>query len=575
MSDNEDDLPRMREQSPERQNSNRLAAELSTRLGTNPRLLRGSPLSPSQAGPSQADLNQGSPTKRVTLPNEDDNTNENPFHFPRLDANAFSTPRPSVFTDENVFQRSQSHGDLSAMMGTPGGGRRTETLEAEGEDEDAIEGRPFAWTKEHYKPYVDKLEKKLGQASRHSMAAMFESNNVKKAVNQAHKEMYDDLKRNADKVYNEIQANAQLHRDKVYLRDKKQEDKLMRELDNKYKEMKDELLNQERALTRTINENHATVNARFDDQDRSFTQRINTTRREIGDKVTVLTAQQGKAQVEIDNVLSKVTAMSAQHDQTQVNVDNVIAKVNDQNRLIRELLKANNLPDHEEVTSSEVRFAASQRPRDRRRPDEHRPDERRPDNRRPEGDGEETPGDNGGNGNVRGGNGGDYDPADADDSDGDDYRRRGNGPRGPRGPRGPNDRRNDHREDTPFTSMSNAYNNQNKLRREEVGVFDPEYEDPQDIGMVTVGKDLVFTDVWTFIDRLESFKDGENNQEMEASILRMFPTLLQGAAIYWWTNELSATKRQAMRSEGYKRVLDVLSQRFSMEPTRATRKFRE
>lgn len=124
------------------------------------------------------------------------------------------------------------------------------------------------------------------------------------------------------------------------------------------------------------------------------------------------------------------------------------------------------------------------------------------------------------------------------------------------------------------SAKSSVWSN-SRLKREEVGLFDPECDDSQDVGMVIVGKDLIFTDVWTFIGRLEFFKDGENDLDIEAEIKRLFPTLLQGSAVHWWTTEITNTKRRELQRAEYGQVIDTLASRFSMEPTRATRKFRK
>lgn len=115
-----------------------------------------------------------------------------------------------------------------------------------------------------------------------------------------------------------------------------------------------------------------------------------------------------------------------------------------------------------------------------------------------------------------------------------------------------------------------------KIKREEVGIFDPEYPDPQDVGMVTVGKDLIYTDVWAFWDRLDTFLDNESTREnMEVQIVDMFSTLLQGSAVYWWTNELPADQRRRLRNDGLNAMMEALEVRFAMDPGRATKKFRE
>ena len=66
-----------------------------------------------------------------------------------------------------------------------------------------------------------------------------------------------------------------------------------------------------------------------------------------------------------------------------------------------------------------------------------------------------------------------------------------------------------------------------KIKREDVGQFDPHYNDPDDIGIVCDGRNMVFTDVFGLEDRLRLFlKDDTTAQSAEKQLLSMLQTLL-------------------------------------------------
>ncbi|KAI8173776.1 hypothetical protein K4K49_003035 [Colletotrichum sp. SAR 10_70] len=166
---------------------------------------------------------------------------------------------------------------------------------------------------------------------------------------------------------------------------------------------------------------------------------------------------------------------------------------------------------------------------------------------------------------------GDSPDDDSSSSDEEDERRRDERRRYRRGDRDPR-----RREPTYESNPSASGGSLRKLKREEIGIFDPEYPDPQDVGMVTVGKDIVYTDVWTFWDRLDTFLDDRETQsQAEKQIIDIFSTLLQGSAVIWWTIETTARRRQKLRERGLNDLMKALEKPFAMDPGRATKKFRK
>jgi hypothetical protein len=60
--------------------------------------------------------------------------------------------------------------------------------------------------------------------------------------------------------------------------------------------------------------------------------------------------------------------------------------------------------------------------------------------------------------------------------------------------------------DTTRTGFSQSHNG-HKIKREDIGVFDTTYDDPDDIGLVINGKTVIFTDVYAFINRIKTFME--------------------------------------------------------------------
>ena len=115
-----------------------------------------------------------------------------------------------------------------------------------------------------------------------------------------------------------------------------------------------------------------------------------------------------------------------------------------------------------------------------------------------------------------------------------------------------------------------------KIKREEVGQFNPLYEDPDDLGVVADGKNLIYTDVHCFIDRINTFmEDATTRHDAERQILGMFQTLLGGSAVMWWTNELTAERRAQLRKMGLEYILQELRTRFDTDAGTATRRFND
>jgi hypothetical protein len=128
------------------------------------------------------------------------------------------------------------------------------------------------------------------------------------------------------------------------------------------------------------------------------------------------------------------------------------------------------------------------------------------------------------------------------------------------------------REGTFDSGISGNGRNTEKIKREEIGIFNPDYKDPDDLGLVQDGKNLIFTDVYSFVDRISTFTES-TGEEAARQIISQFQALLGGPAILWWTNEVMAARRIDLRNRGLTALLDELTDRFGPDAATATNSF--
>lgn len=123
-----------------------------------------------------------------------------------------------------------------------------------------------------------------------------------------------------------------------------------------------------------------------------------------------------------------------------------------------------------------------------------------------------------------------------------------------------------------------------KPKREDIGTFNPDYPDPEDIGMVSEGRDLVYIDPVLWHDNVKSFLPvnagnagnagdaGAVTAALQRHLATLFPTLLRGSASLWWTSELTGADRVALRGD-INRQMVALCDRFRPDSAMATAKF--
>ncbi|GAP89706.2 putative probable transposable element [Rosellinia necatrix] len=109
-----------------------------------------------------------------------------------------------------------------------------------------------------------------------------------------------------------------------------------------------------------------------------------------------------------------------------------------------------------------------------------------------------------------------------------------------------------------------------RLKASDIGYFDPSYPDPADIGMVTAGSDVIYTDIQSFTNRLRALVEGQHSP---SQILSWIDRLLRGQALEWWNSELPTNQRRILRKAGLDEVIAALEDRFKVQTGRATRLF--
>ena len=127
------------------------------------------------------------------------------------------------------------------------------------------------------------------------------------------------------------------------------------------------------------------------------------------------------------------------------------------------------------------------------------------------------------------------------------------GPPGNPGPPGP-----------PGTPGSDgAGNGTNNLKADEVGFFDPSYEDPNGSktdpqAVVNAGRHVFYRDVYAFVDRLKDlvYLKGEDK------VRELLPTCLRGTALIWHSMELTELEKRGLRNASVEEWSETLIEKF-------------
>ncbi|KAK7750468.1 hypothetical protein SLS62_007547 [Diatrype stigma] len=142
-----------------------------------------------------------------------------------------------------------------------------------------------------------------------------------------------------------------------------------------------------------------------------------------------------------------------------------------------------------------------------------------------------------------------------------------------RGSRSP-DRRDDFSDTHHYPASQNQSSSGHKLKKNDIGIFDPHEPDPEGIGLIPTKTPIIFTDAYAFRDRINSFlEDRASRADYERQLLTLFQTLLAGPAVVWWNSELQEFNRTQLRATGIQAMLSALINRFRPDAAMATAQF--
>lgn len=102
-----------------------------------------------------------------------------------------------------------------------------------------------------------------------------------------------------------------------------------------------------------------------------------------------------------------------------------------------------------------------------------------------------------------------------------------------------------------------------KIRAEEVGYFDPEYQQEQGTisgPVVNADKHMFYRDVYVFIDRLKDLASQRNT----ITIRLIITACLRGSVLMWYSAELTDLKRDLLRDSDLDRWYITLINRFKI-----------
>ena len=105
--------------------------------------------------------------------------------------------------------------------------------------------------------------------------------------------------------------------------------------------------------------------------------------------------------------------------------------------------------------------------------------------------------------------------------------------------------------------------NDSVTNAEHIGLFDPEHQDDQQQGpVVTVGRYLLYRDIYAFID---SCKDVANTRpHTYTSVKAAIPFCLRGSAKMWYTSELTELEKTLLRDAPLEKWYSTLIDHFKM-----------
>ncbi|KAI1469482.1 uncharacterized protein F4812DRAFT_331756 [Daldinia caldariorum] len=132
------------------------------------------------------------------------------------------------------------------------------------------------------------------------------------------------------------------------------------------------------------------------------------------------------------------------------------------------------------------------------------------------------------------------------------------------GPSAPSKRARNKRSQT-LKLKQDAKSDKETLKPKEVGYFNPSLKDPHNTGVVAVGRYTVFTNVFTFTDRLRQLAASHGEKIVKA----VWVSCLQETALAWYITELTDMERDALQRSGLDRIICQLIKAFRKSPSEA------
>ena len=106
---------------------------------------------------------------------------------------------------------------------------------------------------------------------------------------------------------------------------------------------------------------------------------------------------------------------------------------------------------------------------------------------------------------------------------------------------------------------------QREWKAEEVGFFDPGYEDSNDSPIVTVGRHSLYRDVYAFVDRLKDLAKQRHVDKLRT----VLPECFRGECQIWYSVELDEMAKDLLRSVPLEKWYEALIKRFKTRTPRA------
>ena len=106
---------------------------------------------------------------------------------------------------------------------------------------------------------------------------------------------------------------------------------------------------------------------------------------------------------------------------------------------------------------------------------------------------------------------------------------------------------------------------QREWKAEEVGFFDPGYEDANDSPIVTLGRHSLYRDVYAFVDRLKDLAKQRHVDKLRT----VLPECFRGECQIWYSIELDEMTKDLLRSVSLEKWYEALIRRFKTRTPKA------